>query len=120
MVLATLALVLLPVRRVLLPRLPRATRGPPPRAAPCPTCAWMVWLLRPEPAVSLYGPIGRLGGEFGFYVSRAGFVSVDREPAAGWGDRAGSGGGSRPTSCRGRRCRGRCSSARPRLDMDLK
>ena len=88
MVLATpgLALVLLPVWRAVLPRLPRLLAAALASAAL--PYAWMVWLSHQGPAISFYGPI-ETWGELWFYVSRQGYSGVDVSPAAGWGDRAG-------------------------------
>ena len=88
MVLATpgLALALLPVWRVVLPRLPRLLAAAFASAAL--PYAWMVWLSHQGPAISFYGPIEGWD-EFWFYVSRSGYSGVDVSPAAGWSDRAG-------------------------------
>ena len=88
MVLATpgLAIVLLPVWRTVLPRLPRLLAAAVASAAL--PYVWMAWLSHQEPAISFYGPI-ETWGEFWFYVSRSGYSGVDANPAAGWGDRAG-------------------------------
>ena len=87
MVLATpgLALVLLPVWRAVLPRLPRLLAAAFASAAL--PYAWMVWLSHQGPAISFYGPV-ETWGEFWFYVSREGYSGVDVSPAAGWSDRA--------------------------------
>ena len=86
MVLATpgLALVLLPVWRAVLARLPGLLAAALASAAL--PYAWMVWLSHQAPAISFYGPI-ETWGELWFYVSRAGYAGVDVSPAAGWGDR---------------------------------
>ena len=86
-VLATpgLALVLLPVWRDVLPRLPRLL-GAALAAAALPY-AWMVWLSHQGPIISFYGPVEGWG-DLWFYVSRQGYSGVDVSPSAGWGDRA--------------------------------
>ena len=87
MVLATpgLALVLLPVWRDVLPRLP-GLLGAALAAAALPY-AWMVWLSHQGPIISFYGPIEGWG-DLWFYVSRQGYSGVDVSPSAGWSDRA--------------------------------
>ena len=88
MVLATpgLVLVLLPVWRAVLPRLPRLLAAAFASAAL--PYAWMAWLSHQSPAISFYGPIEGWG-DLWFYVSRQGYSGVDVSPSAGWGDRAG-------------------------------
>ena len=86
MVLATpgLALVLLPVWRDVLPRLPRLLGLA--LASACLPYGWMVWLSHQAPLVSFYGSIDTWS-ELWFFVSRAGYSGVDVSPSAGWGDR---------------------------------
>ena len=80
-----LALVLLPVWRDVLPRLP-GLLGAALAAAALPY-AWMVWLSHQAPFISFYGPIEGWG-DLWFYVSRQGYSGVDVSPTAGWSDRA--------------------------------
>jgi len=86
LVLATpgLLVVLLPVWRDVLPRLPRLL-GAALLTAAIPY-AWMVWLSQQAPLISFYGSIDTWN-ELWFYVSRQGYGEVDSSPSAGWGDR---------------------------------
>ena len=86
MVLATpgLALALLPIRRDVLPRLPRLL-GLSLASAALPY-AWMVWLSHQAPLISFYGAIDTWS-DFWFFVSREGYRGVDVSPSAGWSDR---------------------------------
>ena len=108
MVLATpgLALILLPVWREVLSRLPRLV-GVALAAAALPY-AWMVWLSQQTPFVSFYGP-SRAGASSG--SSSAGRVTAASTsvPAPGGATTGRSRGGSRRTSCDRLPCRVHCS-----------
>ena len=86
MVLATpgLLLVLLPVWRDVLPRLP-GLLGAALASAALPY-AWMVWLSQQTPFISFYGPIDTWS-DFWYILSRQGYRGVDVSPSAGWDDR---------------------------------
>ena len=108
MVLATpwLALVLLPVWRGVLPRLPRLL-GAAVASATLPY-AWMVWLSHQGPPISSYGPMAGWG-DFSFYVTRPAAAGSTSAPPLGGATARGSWAGSRATSCGRRPCRARCS-----------